>query len=450
MTQAAAMAETWFQGGAVCSPSKPYQECREITLRLPYRLKPWQIKVKADSHRFIVIAAGRRSGKTFLACDRLIDGAVKIPGLPQWYVAPTYGMAKDIAWPILKHFLAAFIQEKFVRKIYESDLKIDFINGSAIHLKGAENQDSLRGRGLGGLVGDEIESIADARATWEEVLRPSLADHNARAMMIGTPKGYNYFHTLYQNETTDPDEWKSFHIITAAAGTVPSAELERARRDMDPRVFRQEFEASFETFGGRVFADFDRKNSKHVTPAPFSYASGMEYWRAMDFGWSAPTTTLFINVDEKEDVWIFDELEARETPIDVIAKTGDKMVPGVKPMIACDAAGDSKNEAMGTSSVAELRARYGYTAVRYKTKYPGIIQDGVTQIRKWIRNGKFHVSPKCTRLISAMEMYRYPDPKGDITSELPLKDGVSDHWTDPLRDFFLVRFPVQKSSVGVA
>jgi hypothetical protein len=199
-----------------------------------------------------------------------------------------------------------------------------------------------------------------------------------------------------------------------------------------------------------VFADFDRKNPIHVPPQGFSFVQDMEYWRAMDFGWSAPTTTLFINIDAQDNVWIFDELEARETPIDKVAKTGDAMVPKAKPMIACDAAGDSKNEAMGTSSVKELRSIYGYTAVRYKNKYPGIIQDGVTQIRKWIRNGKLHISPKCKRLISAMETYRYPDPKGDITSELPLKDGVSDHWTDPLRDFFLVRFPIQKSSVGVA
>lgn len=445
-----AMAETWFHRGVPC-PSPPAADTyRQVTLCLPYRLKPWQLIVKRDPHRFIVIAAGRRSGKTFLSCDRLIDGAMNLPGLPQWYVAPTYGMAKDIAWPILKHFLADFIREKFIRRFYESDLAIDFINGSSIHLKGAENQNSLRGRGLGGLVGDEIESMADARATWEEVLRPALADHDARAMLIGTPQGYNYFHKLYQMELTKPDQWKSFSIKTSEAGTVPLEELENARRDMDPRVFRQEFEASFETFGGRVFADFDRKNPAHVTLVPFTFSAGMEYWRAMDFGWSAPTTTLFINVDEKDGVWVFDELEARETPIEMVARTADKMVPGAQPLIACDAAGDSKNEATGTSSVAELRALYGYTAVRYKNKYQGIIQDGVTQIRKWLRNKKLHISPKCKRLIASMEQYRYPDPKGDITSELPLKDGVSDHWIDPLRDFFLVRFPVKKSSVGAA
>jgi len=448
--QAAVCAEAWFQGGTLCPPPSADIDFVEKRLRLPYRLKPWQLRVKADPHRFIVIAAGRRSGKTFLACDRLIDGAVKIPGLPQWYVAPTYGMAKDIAWPTLKHFLAEFIMEKFVRKIYESDLRIDFITGASIHLKGAENQDSLRGRGLGGLVGDEIESMNDARATWEEVLRPALADHHARAMMIGTPKGYNYFHTLYQNEVADPAEWKSYHIITSEAGTVPAEELERARRDMDPRVYRQEFEASFETFGGRVFADFDRKNPSHVPAAPFSFSPSMQYWRGMDFGWSAPTVTLFINVDEKENVWVFDEMEARETPISTIAEKADRMIPGAKPMIGCDPAGDSKNEAVGTSSAAELRARYGYTAVRYQANYPGIIQDGINQIRKWLRNKKLHISPKCARLISALEMYRYPDPKGDIVSELPLKDGVSDHWIDALRYFFLVRFPVKKSSVGVA
>lgn len=115
MIQAGAMAINWFQDGSLFNPVLPPVEAKRIKLRLPYRLKPWQLRVKADPHRFIVIAAGRRSGKTFLACDRLIDGAVRIPGLPQWYVAPTYSMAKDIAWPTLKRFLAEFILEKFVR-----------------------------------------------------------------------------------------------------------------------------------------------------------------------------------------------------------------------------------------------------------------------------------------------------------------------------------------------
>ncbi len=46
------------------------------------------------------------------------------------------------------------------------------------------------------------------------------------------------------------------------------------------------------------------------------------------------------------------------------------------------------------------------------------------------------VSPRCVRLIEAMQCYHYPDSGSATSSELPLKDGVYDHPIDALRYFF--------------
>ena len=48
---------------------------REEIVRLPYELLPWQARVKAARIRNRSIAAGRRSGKTHLLCDLLIEAA---------------------------------------------------------------------------------------------------------------------------------------------------------------------------------------------------------------------------------------------------------------------------------------------------------------------------------------------------------------------------------------
>ena len=192
---------------------------------------------------------------------------------------------------------------------------------------------------------------------------------------------------------------------------------------------------------GQVFTSFDR-NTHAKTHR--EYVKGWEIFIGQDFGWAAPTAIVFIQVDPQENVYVIDELMYRETPIASIGagiKNKGYGESGIPNLLFCDPAGDNKNEAMGTSSVAELR-KQGFR-VKYKKNYPGVIQDGIGQIRKWINNGKFFIDPKCTNLIQAMEMYRYPDPKDDIQSEIPLKDGISDHWIDALRYFFLNRFPAR-------
>lgn len=279
-------------------------------------------------------------------------------------------------------------------------------------------------------------------------------------MFIGTPKGYNWFYDLAQMELKNPKDWKTFHVKTSEAGTISQDEIDRARCDMDPRVFSQEYEASFETFGGRVFSDFDR--GKYVSKKPLKFIPEAEYALGMDFGWNSPTAVLFINVLPNEDVQVFGELGRRETSIPQIGLEIKKFVKPEKAgfavngrlerfehlptLIACDPAGNSRSEAVGTSSVQELKNIFGQGVVRYTRNYPGIIQDGIDQIRKWLRNGKIFIDSSCVNLIQAFEMYRYPDPKGDIQSEQPLKDGISDHWIDALRYFFLNRFPIKQTT----
>lgn len=418
---------------------------------LPYELKPWQIDVKNAPQRFKGIAAGGRSGKTTLAVDWLVTSAptddMRLGDSMSWYVGPTYTQAEDIAWGKLKANIRPLQEHGLVKRIYEGDMSIELTGGQWIQLKGGDKPDSLRGVKLRRLVLDEFD--IERWELWEEVLAPRTADYQAPVMFIGTPKGYHNLHRISEMALKYPHEWYFKTIKTADAGTIPQGEIERARRDMDPRVFRQEFEASFETFGGRVYTDFDR--SVHVAPKPFPFNPAMEYAIGMDFGWSATMPALLANIDAQENVHIFGEIARVETPIPVFAKLIKDAVPGHMPsLIACDPAGAAKSEAMGLDSVSELRAIFGFTVVRYRANYPGVIQDGINVIRKWLRNKKIIISPTCTKLIQALETYRYPDPKGDVSSEVPLKDGISDHWADALRYLLAYRFPLRKSTVRAA
>ena len=117
----------------------------------PLTLRWAQGEVFNDSNRFRVLVAGRRFGKSYLSCVELLRAAIDKPGETYFYCAPTYRMAKDIAWKTLKKL----VPKMWIKSKNETDLKIELINDSSIELKGTENAMALRGRSLSGVVLDE-------------------------------------------------------------------------------------------------------------------------------------------------------------------------------------------------------------------------------------------------------------------------------------------------------
>ena len=107
------------------------------------RLDPIRRKILKDPARHRVVVAGRRWGKTHLALVFLLQGNI-LPNQRRWYIAPTYRQGKMIAYPILRKLLHGFSN----LRMNESELSIKLNNGAEIAIKGADNEDSLRGAGL--------------------------------------------------------------------------------------------------------------------------------------------------------------------------------------------------------------------------------------------------------------------------------------------------------------
>ncbi len=218
-----------------------------------------QDRIIKDTARFKVPVAGRRWGKTHLAIyNALINYCWKKKNMRVWYVAPTYKQAKNIVWVILKEIVYEYPQ--LIKKKDESELYIEFINGSRIELKGADKEDSLRGVGLDHVILDEFAFMK--KEAWTEVIRPSLSDKKGTAMFIGTPDGFNYFYDLYQQGLNQENGFKSWHFKSIDSPYIDAEEIEAARRELDPRTFRQEYEATFESRTGQVYYGWDRELNK--------------------------------------------------------------------------------------------------------------------------------------------------------------------------------------------
>jgi hypothetical protein len=183
-----------------------------------------------------------------------------------------------------------------------------------------------------------------------------------------------------------------------------------------------------------VFAEFDP--DLHVRT--LDYDPDLPIYRALDFGFVNPFVCLWIQVDDNGTVRVIDEYVRSRATIDVHAAQVKQRTPGGESRVAatfCDPAGRSANDVTGTSTVRELRS----LGIATQYRRSGILE-GIELIRRAIRAGdgksRLLISPRCQRLIEAMQCYHYPET-GSAAAELPLKDGLYDHPIDALRYFFV-------------
>ena len=215
---------------------------------LNFQLLKWQRQVFEDKHRFKVVAAGRRCGKSRLSAVTLLIEALNCPeGSAVMYVAPTLGQARTIIWELLHDLGRPIIKSSHI-----NNLEITLVNNRKILVRGADNPDSLRGVSLTYLVLDECAFIKEE--VWQKILRAALSDKRGRALFISTPSGRNWLYDVFKlgQEGTD-EEWKSWHFTTADNETIDPKEIEAAKRTLSSFAFKQEYLSSFDTSGADVF-----------------------------------------------------------------------------------------------------------------------------------------------------------------------------------------------------
>ena len=216
---------------------------------LNIELLPWQQEVWNDNRRFKIVAAGRRTGKSRLAAWMLIVNALQAERGHVFYVAPTQGQARDIMWQTLLE-----LGHPVVASSHINNLQIKLINGSTISLKGSDRPETMRGVSLKFLVMDEYADMKPE--TFEQILRPALADQKGSALFIGTPMGRNHFYELYKYAELEDDEtYRAWHFTSYNNPLLDASEIDTAKKSMSSYAFRQEFMASFEARGSEMFKE---------------------------------------------------------------------------------------------------------------------------------------------------------------------------------------------------
>ena len=395
--------------------------------------QPQQIIVNAPQ-RFKVVIAGRRFGKTHLSIRELCKHA-RDPDKTVWYIAPTYRQAKMITWKKLRKKL---VDLKWAKKINETELSIELKNGSTISLKGADNYDSLRGIGLDFLVIDEFADVDSA--AWYETLRPTLADKQGGALFIGTPKGLNWAHELYTMRDEYPDEWASFQFTTIEGGNVKPEEVEAARRSLDERTFRQEFEATFETFSGRVFYAFDRKYNLRPYLVEADNRQLPELHIGMDFNVDNNSCVIAVRPN-LNTLHVIDEVKLMGSNTDEMVQEIRNRYPNNRIIVYPDPAGAQRKTSAGGRTDHTILRNAGFT-VKAPNSH-NAIRDGVNAVNAKLRSSTGETTlffdPRCKYSIECLEKHTYKEG-----TSIPSKDEGFDHMNDSLRYMVDYLFPIRQ------
>jgi len=393
-----------------------------------------QHQIWKDNNRFIVIVAGRRWGKTLLAGEMLINAMGK-PKSNNLYIAPTRHQAKELIWDYLKNRIREF---KWRVKVNESDLTIKRNNGATISIKSAEKEDRVRGLGYDLAVLDEYADFKTA-TLWTQALRPALSDRLGRAVFFLTPKGFNHAYDLYQQAKTSKD-WSIYTFKTIDSPFFQTEEgrkeIQEAKLSLTEKDFRQEYEASFENYSGRIYYAFDRGDLN----IDYKYNPDLPIIIGQDFNRSPMASAVFQRV--RGELIQFDEIFLRVADTMQTCKEIEHRYPQTKIIIRPDATGSRKTSNSSRSDFDIIRS-FNFEIESAKLN-PRRIDRWATVNRCFEKKLVKFVVDKCPISVKDREILCYKEG----TCEPMLNDPMVGHISDAgdyaiYREYEILRAPSQ-------
>ena len=247
-----------------------------------------QERILESEARFIVVMCGRRFGKSELSQIKIITEAVQ--GKQIAYITPTYSLAK-VFFNRLIHALP-FLNNK-------SDLKLSFPNGGSVEFFTGERLDNLRGRKFHWVIIDEASFIPELEQGWLNSIRPTLTDYKGRALFLSTPRGKNYFYSLF---IKDEKGWESFKFTTYDNPYIDKTEIDEARTQLPEAVFEQEYMANPMENAANPFGSSHIRNCIQPLSTREIVCFGIDLAKSTDY-------TAIIGLDSGGNVAYFDRFQ---------------------------------------------------------------------------------------------------------------------------------------------
>jgi hypothetical protein len=414
--------------------------------------------------KYTVVCCARGWGKSFLAAVAAITAVFELLELEEWVphkhvyiIAPTYEQVTDIYYPLINYVLG---MEHYTLKSSKDEGKFYFPKKVELRLLSYESIERMRGKGAYFVVWDEVSSCKKGispKEAWQGVIQPCIvtrwsseraraygAVSPGRALVISTPKGYNFFHEMFHHEEKS-EEWKSYHFDYHSSPYLDEGEIKKMERELDPIVFASEYLASFEDSGNNVFYMFKRKthvrNDLEYFYPPEGDEKGEDVHVAIDFNVGVMAASMFaIRGDE---VHFIDEMKGHPDT-ETLAIALSTKYKGHKIIAYPDPSGKAKKTSapVGVTDFTILK-EHGITVLAH-SKAPPIV-DSVQAVNRMLLSASKHVRmyvhSRCEGLIKSLERTKWVDKNPD-TATIDKSEGV-EHFSDGVRYAIEYKYPVK-------
>jgi len=208
-------------------------------------LDDWQRAALRSEAPRLLFNVSRQGGKSTVSGLLSADMALRVPGSLTLILAPSERQAKETFGKAARFYTATgrVVPPDSYRK-----LGMELANGSRIEaLPGTEK--TIRGFSeVDLLIVEEAARVADELVY---AARPFLAVSGGRLMMLSTPAGRR---GVFHHEWTEGEGWERYEVPATQIPRIPAAFLEEEKRTLPARIYRQEYECSFEETEDQVFS----------------------------------------------------------------------------------------------------------------------------------------------------------------------------------------------------
>ena len=378
----------------------------------------------------IFICWSRGAGKDIVSWNILIRKALTKTA-QYFYLLPTQKQARLVLWDSVidgGFDFKSFIPPALIKKINNTRLSIELVNGSIINILGSNKaKDSLVGSNPSGVVFSETQ-VSNMPEAYDYI-RPRLALNNGFVLLNGTARGANYFYTLYQISKENPEDWFCSYKTCYDTQHIDSARLAKERATMSEDMFKQEYECNFQVgikgcYYGR---EIDKmKLEERVTHVV--YEPSHPVFVAVDLGVSDPSVFIFFQVIGNL-INIIDYEEHTDRGLDWYAKMMDEKEYKYSYTFFPHDLRVREIGARGAITREEVARQLGFNV----DIVPNVsVEEGIEAVRMilprcWIDE------KKCSRLVRGLELYhREFDEERQTYREKPVHDQWS-HIADAMR-----------------
>lgn len=371
------------------------------------------IKAMPHQHAFLKSKAvhtgligGYASGKSFAGSLKTVLKKLEYPGINVAYYLPTYGLIKDVAYPV---FGTACDILGLSYDLNKSDHEIITAYGKIL-FRSMDNPDRMVGYEVGYSLIDETD-ILPTNKMWDVFGR--IISRNRSKLpngdknctdLVGTPEGFKFAYEFFVKK--DSDRKLLIKGKTKDNKHIPPDYIATLQESYTPEQLEAYLNGEFVNLTSGSVYKFDRKEHH----ADKQIKQGDVLHVGMDF--NVTNMNAVIHIIEGDIAYAVAEISGGYDTFE-IADRLKASYPGHSIVIYPDASGASRN----TSGKSDHQILKGSKfTVRTKNKNP-FVKDRVNALNKAFRDKKYFVNTNnCPVLTEALEQQAYKNGEPDKTT----------------------------------